>query len=312
MAESIVCPRCRRLLQVPEGHQGRELRCPECQSVFVAGTGTEITAAPPRPEVPGATAVQPGLPHAVPPRSLRHAALEDEHDVSHRLTDHLVVGRSFKPGGGLLLAVKLLLGLSLISSLAMLGSEYLQYNLALRLIAAEDVPFAELDRNDARQLVLGIVHLLIRLATIIVFLCWFYRAHANLEPLGARDLAYTSGWAVGFWFIPIMNLFRPVQVAQEIWRNSDPDAVTDGDADHLPGGNSALIGLWWAAYLISSVIDGIASATEGTSPERLQTATAAAMIAEVASIIAWLLLYAVISAIDARQNARAAALSERI
>ncbi|MBM3996772.1 MAG: DUF4328 domain-containing protein [Planctomycetes bacterium] len=31
-------------------------------------------------------------------------------------------------------------------------------------------------------------------------------------------LTYTSGWAVRCWFVPILNFYRPVQIAQEIWR----------------------------------------------------------------------------------------------
>ena len=32
-----------------------------------------------------------------------------------------------------------------------------------------------------------------------------------------------AGWAIGPWFVPILNLFRPWQIAVETWEGSDPD-----------------------------------------------------------------------------------------
>ncbi|HEX2127784.1 MAG TPA: DUF4328 domain-containing protein, partial [Solirubrobacterales bacterium] len=46
-----------------------------------------------------------------------------------------------------------------------------------------------------------------------VFLPWFYRAYTNLGRFGLQDLRFTPGWSVAAWFIPILNLFRPKQIA---------------------------------------------------------------------------------------------------
>ena len=50
-----------------------------------------------------------------------------------------------------------------------------------------------------------------------------------LEPAEARGrhLRYGTGWAIGAWFIPIFNLFRPKQIANDIDRASAPDAGHD-------------------------------------------------------------------------------------
>src|SRR4030095_10643316 len=37
---------------------------------------------------------------------------------------------------------------------------------------------------------------------IIPFLIVLHRAYANLSPLKARNLEFSPGWAVGWWFIP--------------------------------------------------------------------------------------------------------------
>jgi LSD1 subclass zinc finger protein len=313
MPESILCPRCRRLLQAPAGYEGRELRCSECQKVFVAATGTEITAAAPRSappaSAPPASAIEPCPPPHSPPAPPPLPRYADESD--DELAERLAVRRLFKPGGGLALSARLLLGLNLFLYLVLLVSNSFQYSLALRLIAGENIAFAELDSNDRRQQALAILHYVVHLTAGIVFLIWFYRVHANLKHLGARDLAYSSGWAVGYWFVPILNLFRPVQVAQEIWRNSDPDAVLSDGAIEPTFANSPLIGFWWAMWLISGLLEQIASGMSRSvnSPESLRSMTVGSMIADVARMIACVLVLAVVSAIDARQTARAEALS---
>jgi hypothetical protein len=38
--------------------------------------------------------------------------------------------------------------------------------------------------------------------TVIFFLIWQHRSYKNLDPLRARNLEHTPGWAVGYWFIP--------------------------------------------------------------------------------------------------------------
>jgi Domain of unknown function (DUF4328) len=104
-----------------------------------------------------------------------------------------------------------------------------------------------------------------------------------------------------------------VQIAQEIWRNSDPDAVAGENIRLEASANSALIGSWWASWIISNVISNISVRMEWSvnSPESLQAATGAAMVAEAATIVAAALALAVVSAIDARQTARAEALHGR-
>jgi LSD1 subclass zinc finger protein len=218
MVDSISCPHCRRLLQMPADYGGGEVRCPVCAQVFVGGAQTNVTAQAPQPTAPPVLLeVREHIADA--PRPLgrrRQEIVDDEDDQDERdASTH-----RFRPAAGLGLAVKILLALNALLGLVMIGNDYLDYRLATRLIALDNVPQADIDSNDLRQSAFAVVNFLTYLATVIVFVIWFYRAHANLKSLDARHLRYTSGWAVGYWFIPIMNLFRPVQVAQEIWRTA--------------------------------------------------------------------------------------------
>ena len=94
----------------------------------------------------------------------------------------------------------------------------------------------------------------IRVAGIAAFLVWIHRVIRNAHAFGARGLAYSPGAAVGYWFIPLLNLVHGYRVVVEAWRASDPeDAGSEGqrwksrDAD-----NVILHG--WLAYLASRVV----------------------------------------------------------
>jgi hypothetical protein len=77
----------------------------------------------------------------------------------------------------------------------------------------------------------------------MAFLMWIHRSHRNLSAFGAQGLTFTPGWAVGWWFIPIFNLFRPFQIVREIWQASDPGMPAGAAWRRAP--SSPLIGWWW-------------------------------------------------------------------
>jgi hypothetical protein len=89
------------------------------------------------------------------------------------------------------------------------------------------------------------------LATSVAFLMWIHRVHRNLPSLLAGPLRYSPRWAVGYFFIPILNLIRPFQVMREIWRESDPARVAAlgklPDQTRTP--SAAIVGWWWASFL---------------------------------------------------------------
>lgn len=50
----------------------------------------------------------------------------------------------------------------------------------------------------------------------IVFLCWIYKAHQNLDTLGRSHLRFSHSSTVWWWFVPLFNLWKPYQVLKEI------------------------------------------------------------------------------------------------
>jgi hypothetical protein len=96
-------------------------------------------------------------------------------------------------------------------------------------------------------------------ATGIVFLRWLHLAHLNLRELGRTQLRCGSTMAVGVWFIPILNLWRPMQVIDEVLHTTDSD-------DSRPG----LVRLWWLALIVAGLITRYTSGMALDTLEDLQ------------------------------------------
>jgi hypothetical protein len=111
-------------------------------------------------------------------------------------------------------------------------------------------PFSqpEAEANDLRQRMIGVLYLATFIVTGIVFLKWIYRANSNCHGFGARNMKFTPGWSVGYYFIPFVNLYRPYQAMKEIWKVSKNPA----DWQNEPG--SPLLGWWWALWIISNIL----------------------------------------------------------
>jgi len=109
----------------------------------------------------------------------------------------------------------------------------------------QKIPNVEADYS--LQQIIEILQLIIFISTAILFLIWIHRAHRNLPTLGARNLKYSSKWAVWGFFVPILFFFRPFQVVREIWKASNPQITEEFTWHRQP--TPALIKWWWALYL---------------------------------------------------------------
>ncbi|MBV9643677.1 MAG: DUF4328 domain-containing protein [Verrucomicrobia bacterium] len=106
------------------------------------------------------------------------------------------------------------------------------------------LPPDQVANNDPIQGIVGLLQTGLGILTGITFLKWIYRAYKNIQGFGAEGLRFSPGWAVGYYFIPILSLIRPVQVMSEIWRASDDPR----DWPRRPG--SWLIASWWTLFLL--------------------------------------------------------------
>jgi hypothetical protein len=113
--------------------------------------------------------------------------------------------------------------------------------------------------HPALGLPLGLFYLAVGIALLtagVTFLMWIYRANKNLHALGSQA-SDTPGWAVGFWFIPFLNLYKPFRNAQEVWVLSG-QGTTERDEDGYsvqPNASGApqIITAWWTAWILSGI-----------------------------------------------------------
>lgn len=89
---------------------------------------------------------------------------------------------------------------------------------------------------------------LLQLATAIVVLTWLYRANANVRALGADDMMGSPGLGVGWFFIPLANLFMPYMTVRDIWKASAKPR--DWQAERAP----AAILIWWLLWIAGGII----------------------------------------------------------
>jgi hypothetical protein len=89
----------------------------------------------------------------------------------------------------------------------------------------------------------------VRIATAFFWFLWIYRSYANLRLLGTGKTRYSPGWAVGYWFAPIINLIAPYWVVRELWVRS---ATANASEELAPA--PPLVVLWWVVWAGATVV----------------------------------------------------------
>jgi len=87
------------------------------------------------------------------------------------------------------------------------------------------------------------------LVTGILFLRWTYLTKKNASALGASGFAASPGWSVGYYFVPILSLWKSYQALKETFQASDPEFRGDWQSAPRP----RLLPLWWTLWLVSNL-----------------------------------------------------------
>jgi len=147
--------------------------------------------------------------------------------------------------------------LTLVLNLLMVGSLFMQ--IAMLSSAQESgapLDLATAEGNDRRQLMISYAVMGSLVINLIALLVWIYAAQKNLPALWpSKALEISPGWAVGWFFIPIANLFKPFQAMRQLWNESHPDLLLVG-AGTLPVAPPAMLVGWWWGLRITSAISG--------------------------------------------------------
>ena len=189
-------------------------------------------------------------------------------------------------------------------SIAATVSDLLEIDLMNRVVDGGSSSDADATANDSRQSIVGVIQFASLIAGAIVFIRWLTAANRNADVVAPGTRRYGHGWAIGSWFVPILSLWRPKQIVNDVWRAGGRDA-----ADAEPG---ALLALWWAAVIISNWLANVSARTvfgEQTA-EEIRNGDVALAISDGIDIVGAILAILVVRAVSDRLDDRARTLPQ--
>lgn len=158
----------------------------------------------------------------------------------------------------------------------------------------------ETEEVDAVSLLAGISYLLyfaVFVASIVVIGMWIWRAHANLRAAGIEGLLFSPGWAVGWFFVPLANLFKPLQAMRELW------TVSHDQADSFAAPVAPRLSLWWGSWIVGNILSNVSLRLAASGGEEAVRAAALLdLVSTVALIVCAFNLRRIIGEVDAAQR----------
>lgn len=183
-------------------------------------------------------------------------------------------------------------------------SDLLELQLVDRARSGGGVTEAEGDASDRRQALIGALQLVSIIVGAVFFIRWLHGAYRNADALDPGARRYGTGWAIGGWFVPIMNLFRPKQIVNDVWAASTPAGHPARDRE--PG--VLLLG-WWLTWLASNIVDRIATSMAGSAEtlDELRSSSIAFLVSDLFTLVPASLAILVIDRVTKRMESKAAA-----
>ena len=200
---------------------------------------------------------------------------------------------------------------ALIAVVALNAVAWISTYFAYRLYQQDVVSQDDLDRTDIREGIVAAVWGVALVFAAVFFIRWFRRAYLNLPALGVTRLRFATWWSIGGWFIPIWSVFRPKQIANDLWRASDPDGPANRNLESVTGPVPSLFFWWWACYLVSSWLDGRSALADfnANGVDARSTAALLDMAADSFNIVAGIFAILVVRRTTMRLEVRASRLT---
>lgn len=162
-----------------------------------------------------------------------------------------------------------------------------------------DVVLAAAERSDLTQTIVGGIQFLVAILGLILFFRWVYIAACNCFAMVEYPLKITPGWSVGWYFVPIMNLWKPFEAMRQSWNISHSPS---GDPVAPPPG---IIWQWWLLWVIESEVGKVAfkSSMKGDGVPELLNANLAMLLSDLLALPTSLYTYVLVGRIAAAQAA---------
>jgi hypothetical protein len=201
------------------------------------------------------------------------------------------------------LAASILIGVVTVTTWATAWSDWYSYQ-TVRRYADDRDKLAEADLISGS---LGIVSALALLAAAVVFIVWLWRVRWNAEMFCRGEHRFTRGWVLGSWICPIVNLWYPKQVVDDIVAASDPRTPPQTSTlRDIPG--TRLVWAWWITWVAGLVSGNVVQRgilVTATQPDQLRTNVVLSTISALFTTAAAVLAVILIQRIDEMQTKRA-------
>jgi len=158
---------------------------------------------------------------------------------------------------------------------------------------------AEAERVEQQGTVIGLGFGAIAFVTMIFSAVWIYRASWNARQLRPLEGRITPGWAVGWFFVPIMSLWKPYQAMKQTWEASHDAGV--------PG----FVPAWWGLWVVTSLTSnaGFQMSMKAEYTDDFRMVSTIDLISAPLNILCAVLFIRLINAITAAQRGKAPGLA---
>ncbi len=113
----------------------------------------------------------------------------------------------------------------------------------------DDIQGWDIDAIRAVDVVLLVAYV----AAATTFIIWLRQVRGNAERFCKAPHRRRRGWVIGGWIVPIVNLWFPKQIVDDIVAASTPR--TDPQANELPRLRASVVLIWWTAWIATVVIE---------------------------------------------------------
>jgi hypothetical protein len=176
-------------------------------------------------------------------------------------------------------------------------------------LAGQAVSLQTANAADHRVHSLALASIALYVVTAVLFVVWFRYAYQNVSRMGVYGQRWSSGWAVGAWFVPLLNLVRPKQIANDTWRGSDPNLPMSSGLSLVDP--PLVFTIWWGLWILGFIVGRVSfSKYQGAeTAAALSSASNWLTVADVTDALAAAAALIVVYLLSARQSERARRLS---
>lgn len=119
--------------------------------------------------------------------------------------------------------------------------------------AVQQYVFTELASVYFHFVIAALFFFAAQVCSVIAVSMFFYRATNNLYKANLQNLTYTPGWAVGWFYIPFVQIVMPLLVANQMWKGSVAIKNKDNNSNWKNNGISPWILVWYISFIGSIV-----------------------------------------------------------